>query len=86
MRKLMGLVALAGGAVCIATAATTAPLGNEATNYSYDAHGRLMGSTTAGGPNNTRTTGTCFDRAGNRMRYDVNTSASATCPTPSPTP
>ena len=68
----------------IATA--TEPLGNETVNYSYDALGRLTGSTTTGGPNDTRRTGTCFDPAGNRVRYDVATSAPSACPTPTPTP
>jgi YD repeat-containing protein len=59
---------------------------SETKTYSYDALGRLTGSSIAGGPNNTRQTATCFDRAGNRLRYDVATSAPATCPTPTPTP
>lgn len=59
---------------------------SETKTYSYDALGRLTASTVAGGPNDTRRIGTCFDRAGNRLRYDVATSAPAACPTPSPTP
>jgi YD repeat-containing protein len=59
---------------------------SETRTYSYDALGRLVASTIAGGPNDTRQIGTCFDRAGNRMRYDVATSAPAACPTPTPTP
>lgn len=69
-------VALMGGAA----------LGQETTTYSYDALGRLTGSSISGGPNNTRTTGTCFDAAGNRTRYDVATSTPGACPTPTPTP
>jgi YD repeat-containing protein len=61
-------------------------LAQETTTYSYDGLGRLQGSTIAGGTNNGRKTGTCFDAAGNRTRYDVATSAPATCPTPTPTP
>ena len=72
--------------VVAAAAAPPASMANETTNYSYDALGRLSGSTISGGPNNSRQTGTCFDRAGNRLRYDVATSAPSTCPTPSPTP
>ena len=59
---------------------------SETKTYSYDALGRLTASTIAGGPNDTRQIGTCFDRAGNRMRYDVATAAPAACPTPTPTP
>ncbi|MEG3145388.1 hypothetical protein U1839_12070 [Sphingomonas sp. RT2P30] len=59
---------------------------SETKTYSYDALGRLTGSVTSGGPNDTRQIGTCFDRAGNRMRYDVATGAPAACPTPTPTP
>jgi YD repeat-containing protein len=76
-------VAVSGAALAIAPGE---PLGNETVTYAYDALGRLSGSTISGGPNNTRTTGSCFDGAGNRMRYDVATSAPSTCPTPSPTP
>ena len=61
-------------------------LAQETTNYSYDGLGRLKGSTITGGTNNGRATGTCFDAAGNRTRYDVATSAPAACPTPTPTP
>lgn len=90
MRKFE-MVAVAAMSVILAaagssTSAATGTWGNETVTYSYDALGRLTGSTIAGGPNNSRQTGTCFDRAGNRMRYDVATSAPSTCPTPSPTP
>ena len=59
---------------------------SETKTYTYDALGRLTSSSIAGGPNDTRKTATCFDRAGNRLRYDVATSAPASCPTPTPTP
>ena len=59
---------------------------SETKTYTYDVLGRLTSSSIAGGPNDTRQTGTCFDRAGNRLRYDVATAAPAACPTPSPTP
>lgn len=61
-------------------------LAQETTTYSYDGLGRLKGSTITGGTNNGRTTGTCFDAAGNRTRYDVATTAPTACPTPTPTP
>lgn len=61
-------------------------LAQETTSYSYDGLGRLKGSSISGGTNSGRTTGTCFDAAGNRTRYDVATSAPSACPTPTPTP
>lgn len=79
MRRL-----LVPGAAALLVSASS--LASETTNYSYDALGRLTGSTIVGGPNNTRKTGTCFDAAGNRLRYDVATNALTPCPTPTPTP
>jgi uncharacterized protein involved in exopolysaccharide biosynthesis len=74
-----------GSAAAVAIMAGGA-LAQETTTYSYDGLGRLKSSSIAGGPNDTRKTGTCFDAAGNRTRYDVATSAPAACPTPTPTP
>ena len=71
-------------ATLVAAATAAPPIGNETVNYSYDELGRLTGSNTTGGPNDTRATGTCFDRAGNRTRYDVATASPAPCPTPTP--
>jgi YD repeat-containing protein len=76
---------LAGSAATVAILSCSA-LAQETTTYSYDGLGRLKGSTITGGSNAGRTTGTCFDAAGNRTRYDVATSAPAACPTPTPTP
>lgn len=70
-----------GGALLAGMAAAS-----ETKTFSYDALGRLTSSTIAGGPNDARQMGTCFDRAGNRLRYDVATSAPAACPIPTPTP
>lgn len=81
MRKGGWLLAIAS-TVAIATVAVA----QETTTYSYDALGRLTGSSVSGGPNDTRRTGTCFDFAGNRTRYDVTNSAPGVCPTPTPTP
>lgn len=64
----------------------TAALGSETTTYSYDALGRLVSSTQSGGPSTGLNMATCFDRAGNRLRYDTVTTAPAACPTPTPTP
>jgi YD repeat-containing protein len=72
----------AAGGLTIASVA----IAQETTTYSYDALGRLTGSSISGGPNDNRTTATCFDAAGNRTRYDMATSAPAVCPTPTPTP
>lgn len=83
MKRSRGLWASLGlaGALLAGMAAAS-----ETRTYNYDALGRLTASTIVGGPNDTRQIGTCFDRAGNRMRYDVATSAPAACPTPTPTP
>jgi len=74
-------------ATSVATAAilSCSALAQETTTYSYDGLGRLKGSVINGGTNSGRTTGTCFDAAGNRTRYDV-ASAPAACPTPMVTP
>jgi hypothetical protein len=86
MRKMGWFLVLATGAAALAAAVPYegSPLGNETVNYTYDELGRLTGSTTTSGPNNNRVTGTCFDRAGNRSRYDVATSTPTPCPTPTP--
>ena len=57
-----------GVATC---AATTGVQANETVTYSYDALGRLVASTTIGGPNSGVSTGTSFDPAGNRSGYSV---------------
>lgn len=76
---------LAGSASAIAVLAWSA-FAQETTTYSYDGLGRLKSSTITGGSNTGRVTGTCFDPAGNRTRYDVTTSVPAACPVPTPTP
>lgn len=81
-RGRLGLAAVVG----IVAAAASAAYAQETTTYVYDELGRLVSSSISGGPNNSRVTGTCFDRAGNRIRYDVATTQPATCPTPAPTP
>lgn len=60
--------------------------GQEVTSYTYDALGRLAGSSIAGGPNSSVQTKTCFDPSGNRLRYEVATSAPSACAAPTPTP
>lgn len=74
------------GSIAAAAILSCSALAQETTTYSYDGLGRLQGSTIAGGTNSGRTTGTCFDAAGNRMRYDVATGTLAACPAPTPTP
>ncbi len=59
---------------------------SETTVYKYDALGRLITSTRVGGPSNGINMATCFDRAGNRVRYDTTAATPAACPTPAPTP
>ena len=73
-------------AVTTAAVLSCSALAQETATYSYDGLGRLKGSSITGGTNNGRATGTCFDAAGNRTRYDVATSAPTACPTPTPTP
>ena len=83
MRRIAAWLA---GSAATATILSCAALAQETTTYSYDGLGRLQGSSISGGSNSGRKTGTCFDAAGNRTRYDVATSAPAACPTPTPTP
>jgi len=66
-------------AASVATVAilSCSAMAQEIATYSYDGLGRLKGSAITGGINNGRATGTCFDAAGNRTRYDVATSAPA---------
>lgn len=74
------------GSVATAAILSCSALAQETTTYSYDGLGRLSGSNISGGTNGGRKTGTCFDAAGNRTRYDVATSTPSSCPTPTPTP
>lgn len=71
---------MAGTAVAALAGASISAHAQEATTYSYDVLGRLVASTTSGGPNNGIVTGTCFDAAGNRTQYVV-AGAGAPCTT-----
>lgn len=62
-----------------------ASIASETTTYTYDALGRLVTSTRSGGPSSGVKMASCFDRAGNRIRYDTLTTTPAVCPTPTPT-
>ena len=60
--------------VCAAVAVmlVTAPsIAQETVTYTYDALGRLITSSTSGGPNNGTQAGTSFDPASNRTNYTV---------------
>lgn len=81
MRKSRWLLASTTLGLCCGAA-----LAQETINFSYDPLGRLTGSTITGGPNTGRVTGTCFDPAGNRTRYDVKSPTPTPTPTPCPTP
>lgn len=81
-RAKIWLMASAATVLTLSCAASA----QETTSYSYDELGRLKASIISGGPNSTRQIGTCFDAAGNRVRYDVGTTTPAPCPTPTPTP
>ena len=75
-------------ATSVATAAilSCSALARETATYSFDGLGRLKGAVISGGTNSGRMTGTCFDAAGNRIRYDVAISPPPTCPTVTQTP
>lgn len=75
--RASGLTASAMGALALLSVDARA---QEATTYSYDVLGRLVNSSTSGGPNNGVATGTCFDAAGNRTQYVVG-AAGALCTT-----
>jgi YD repeat-containing protein len=80
----MRALCVAGGVAIPIVAA--AALGAETTTYSYDALGRLVATTRSGGPSSGVNMASCFDRAGNRLRYDTQTTAPAACPVPTATP
>lgn len=60
-------VALAATALAVSAAATA----SETITYSYDALGRLVAVSTAGGPNDGTAASTLYDPAGNRTNYSV---------------
>lgn len=43
----------------------------ETSTYKYDALGRLVETTTSGGPSNGTSTAVAYDKAGNRSNYNV---------------
>lgn len=53
---------------------TVAAGGSETVTFSYDALGRLTGTSTAGGPNNSSTSSAGYDAAGNRSIYATSVS------------
>jgi YD repeat-containing protein len=71
---------MTGAAIGVLMVTLNSARAQEATTYSYDALGRLVSSSTTGGPNNGVATGTCFDAAGNRTQYVVG-GAGAPCTT-----
>lgn len=83
-RKSAFLLSAAAGAMFAAADARA----SDTTTYRYDALGRLIAVTTSGGPNNGQNVGTCYDRAGNRTTYTVNTTGTPppACPPPPPSP
>lgn len=60
-----------GGAVIAPALVSGLALAAETKTYTYDALGRLVTATTAGGPNNGVQSSTTFDRAGNRTNQAV---------------
>ena len=90
MRKLRYWSVVSLGTMAIAMIAGPAISQSATETYTYDALGRLVKIDRSGGQNDGKITGTCFDPAGNRTRYDLSDSAPAACPTfvslPTPTP
>lgn len=70
--KICRLGALAAAMVAAAAAAS------ETVSYSYDALGRLVRTSTTGGPNAGKNVGTNFDPAGNRCRHGPAATGTAT--------
>lgn len=73
-------------ALALAALSQFPAIAQDTVTYTYDALGRLVATSTTGGPNGGTSVGTCFDRAGNRTRYDVRTPSPAPTPTPTPCP
>lgn len=71
--RSLGLVALSW--CWIAPVPCWARPPQETTTYTYDALGRLVTSTTAGGPNGGVTVQPAYDPAGNRTQYNVSGSS-----------
>ena len=86
MRKFRYWTAVSFGAVAMAMSAGPAISQSATETYTYDALGRLVQIDRSGGQNDGKITGTCFDPAGNRTRYDLASSTPAACPTPVPLP
>lgn len=71
----------------LALVLVTGTAASDTRTYTYDALGRLVTTTNAGGPNDGRTNGLCYDPAGNRATFFSGTGAAPTCTsTPTPTP
>jgi YD repeat-containing protein len=77
------LLGAAIGAVFMAAGAGAGA--QETVSYKYDALGRLVQTTVAGGPVSGQSTGIAYDAAGNRCTYAVASGGGAS-PTPCPTP
>ena len=72
-----------GGAGLLIASGSFAGTIQEVTAYEYDSLGRLVRTSNTGGPNSGATTGTCFDKAGNRVQYVVSASGPPVCATQS---
>ena len=64
--KTKGMAVVLGALVPVSPVAA-----QSTTTYTYDALGRLTGSTVSGGPTNGTTTAISLDNAGNRTNYKV---------------
>lgn len=63
--------------VASACLVTTSALASETVTYTYDALGRLVASSTSGGPNSGVASGVSYDPAGNRSSYTITGSLSS---------
>ena len=75
----------------VGCAGTGLALADETVTYTYDALGRLVVAETSGGGSNGQTRSTCYDRAGNRLKYKSDAaggsvSCAALPPVPAPSP
>lgn len=87
MRRNRAPLLQASALACVLVTASNA----ETVTYTYDALGRLVRTSTAGGQNNGNSTAFCYDAASNRERVVTALSGPAVCtpapyPTPTPTP
>jgi YD repeat-containing protein len=70
LKKLMGTTYTLS-IVSAVSVFTTSASASETSTYKYDALGRLVQTTTTGGPSSGTNTAVVYDKAGNRSNYNV---------------